>query len=178
MPFYIVRSEVSSAAMTSPSLKRSQRPNGGFSCFHKYVSQTHQERLPTWLHLLSAWTAAFHLILNLRASVPASPWNYSDKLITSSPGNQKDPILLLLQNLPLTAPACSLSSWVQPPWSCVECSVLLLQTVSICDKLLSLSSVHFGYCVFSHLTLFRIRDSSFISSVWRKWVEHLQIRKE
>ena len=43
-------------------------------------------------------------------------------------------------------------------WPYGECSVLVPQAVSICDKLLSISSVHVECGVFSHFILFRVGD--------------------
>ena len=128
-----------------------------FKCCHNIHKP--QRALKTWLWVLllspgmfphpplSAWAAALHLILNLRAQFPASPWNYSNKPITSSHGNQQDPTPLLLPaSHSLTAPSGSLCSWVQPScgptWNAVSSSLRLwVYVINCCQSHLSISHV-------------------------------------
>lgn len=83
--------------------------------------------------------------------------------------------------------SCSYQACLSQPWwvtvflsttllrPCIECSVLLPQAVSTGSKLLSISNVHVGYCVFSHLILFREGNPSCIN---RWFSEHRHVRTE
>lgn len=83
-------------------------------------------------------SSLFSLSISLQFS--ANVW-CSDKPVTSSwePGALS---FLTLQCLPPAAPACSLCSWVQPPWPRMACSVLLPWAVStLTSKLRLISSL-------------------------------------
>lgn len=150
---HILRSKSSSAALTSLSLTGPRRPSHEFLCLARYVPQVagpapHPDSPPT-----GETRCSLPSLQHNKLQLPATPAHYSNKLITSSHGNQGSPQPLVTAKptshkpcwfilLPGAGPDCHLpvalcSMWWPPPLGYEP-----LGLINCC-------------CMFGHLALFR-----------------------